>query len=158
MLVLFFLSGWVFFFVRVLYYSALCERNPSVNNNDFVRIYAYRNPYEHSKKNTRHWGQIARANKFQRYDYGEEKNKEVYGHPEPPLIDISKIRDIPIAIMVGKYDKISPPKDGEWIKSQLSSDDVKLYKVYDYGHLSFLMGKDMNYVQDIDQILKLYSR
>ena len=59
---------------------------------------------------------------------------------------------IPIAMMVGKHDLLATEPDWEWTKKQIG-ESLKFYKVYDYGHMTFLCGKDNSYVHDILQLL-----
>ena len=72
------------------------------------------------------------------------------------MIDISKIQKVPIAIMYGKHDMLVTPTDVEWVKSQLQPQILKFYKQYDYGHVTFLCGKDMCYVDDMHKLIQTY--
>lgn len=95
---------------------------------------------------------------FVRYDYGPEKNKEKYGQESPPLIDLSKIHSVPIALLCGKTDVIVPIQDSHWTRDHLNKDVIAFYKEYDYGHITFCTGKDMNYIEDVDRLLRQYSK
>lgn len=51
-----------------------------------------------SYKSYQHWQQIMLSERFQRFDFGESKNQEVYNQKTPPEIDLSKIKHVPIAM------------------------------------------------------------
>lgn len=50
-----------------------------------------------------HYDQIINSGKFQQMDYGEERNKDLYGIPKPPLYQLSNI-NVPITLFVGLND------------------------------------------------------
>ena len=80
-----------------------------------------------------------------------------YGSIDPPNVDISKIRDVPIAMMIGIYDKIIPVRDSKWIKDNLDSSVLKFYKEYDYGHATFAVGKDVSYLDEVEKLLREFN-
>lgn len=43
------------------------------------------------------------SGKFQKYDYGEEKNLEIYGQATPPRYDLTKVT-APVAMYTGTKD------------------------------------------------------
>lgn len=80
-------------------------------------------------------------------------NTQVYGQQTPPQIDISVIKDIPIAIFVGQEDPLANPKDCEWVRKQLQS--VVHYEVLaDFDHSSFAVGKDMSYFARVLSLIR----
>ena len=62
-----------------------------------------------------HFSQLINAGVFQRFDFGHIKNIIKYGQVNPPLIDISGIKDIPIVIVVGTDDEMADAIDSEWL-------------------------------------------
>lgn len=56
-----------------------------------------------------HWLQQMNVDEFQDYDYGKDKNFEVYGSPEPPKYDLSKVQ-VPVAVFYSGNDLITTPK------------------------------------------------
>lgn len=54
-----------------------------------------------------HYSKNQRLGKFCQFDYGEDKNKKVYGATTPPDYDVSQIT-IPIALHVGQNDMMVP--------------------------------------------------
>lgn len=51
------------------------------------------------------------VDKYQCLDRGEEENLRRYGQTDAPEIKINSISDIPIALLVGKYDRLCSLKD-----------------------------------------------
>jgi hypothetical protein len=74
------------------------------------------------------------------------------------LYDLKKIKNIPIALFSGKYDILSCPKDVEWLANELNKDVVVYYKEYELGHDSFIIGKDMSYMNDVIDTINKYSK
>jgi hypothetical protein len=57
-------------------------------------------------------------------------------------------------MFVGKKDKLADDIDNQWAHGQMKG-DVKFYKEYDLGHLSFMVAKDMSYfTHDVMDVLK----
>ena len=63
-----------------------------MNNLNSCQIYWYHHPNGTSLKAVRHWSQIIRRGEFIKFDYGKEKNLEIYGKEEPPLYDLVGIQ------------------------------------------------------------------
>ncbi|KAG5871627.1 hypothetical protein JTB14_037747 [Gonioctena quinquepunctata] len=53
-----------------------------------------------------HYYQIMISKQFRQYDYGSEKNMEIYGNTFPPLYDFSRIK-VPIALLLGQNDQLA---------------------------------------------------
>ena len=146
------------------YITEICEFNfylisegdPSANERKSLRTYLGHFPGGLSVKMVDHELQIYNAKQFQYYDYGADENIIHYGRTEPPQIDLLKINGIPIAMMVGKADLLGDVTDALWLKDQLR-DNVFFYKEYQYGSTSFYVAKDMNYLEDLTQILDSYK-
>ena len=52
------------------------------------------------------------------YDYGAEKNMEVYGQADAPLVPLEDY-DIPTVLLSGDLDQLSVPGDVAWLSEQL---------------------------------------
>ena len=111
----------------------------------------------YNTKTLKYWSQLFLSHQFEKFDHGEKENLKRYGSPQPPKIEISRIKDVPIALMVGENDVVAPLECSRWIKDNLDSNILKFYKEYKYGHLSFISAKDMCYLDDVDKLLKEYS-
>lgn len=92
-----------------------------------------------------------------KYDYGPEMNLKRYGSEEAPAIDFSTIKDVPIAVFAGKYDLFQPVEDIRKVKDQLAKNVLKYYGEYDYGHITFLIGKDMHYLDKMQKVIKEHA-
>ena len=63
--------------------------------------------------------------------------------PEVPLEDIS----VPVAMVIGEYDKLATPADAEWTSNKISNALV-FKETYPLGHLAFSLAKDMSWFTD----------
>ena len=72
---------------------------------------------------------------------------EAYGQEKPPLIDLADIKEVPIAMYVGKKDSVINIKDNRLLKEQLNT--VVSYNEYDLDHLSFLLAKNMSFFDNV---------
>lgn len=108
--------------------------------------------------NMNHWSQLVTSKKFQYFDYGKKENQKKYGQDTPPLIDISKLNKVPIAIYSGKDDELADPTDVKWLTGVLEGAGVmKFNKEYEDGHVTFIIGKEMTYVADLITFMKDYA-
>ncbi|KAG9510217.1 Peptidyl-prolyl cis-trans isomerase 6 [Fragariocoptes setiger] len=94
-------------------------------------------------RQTLHWAQMLGNDNVQAFDYGLEKNLQVYGRPKAPIYDLSRVRlNKSIVMIVGVNDLLTVPKDYHWLKNKLK---VKLYReifVKGYNHGDLLLAKD----------------
>ncbi|XP_075978337.1 lipase 1-like [Anticarsia gemmatalis] len=110
---------------------------------EFLPIAIGHYPCGSSVKTGAHFLQIAARKKFAQYDYGLAQNKLKYGSLEPPLYDLSKVK-MKIALVVGKADTLTAPKDLQLLRKQLP--DVVNYHVMDWekwNHFDMVWGKYM---------------
>ncbi|KAJ8680378.1 hypothetical protein QAD02_016165 [Eretmocerus hayati] len=63
-----------------------------------------------SKKTVAHYAQEINSGKFANYDYGWQKNYQMYGRSTPPDFDLSKIKT-PIGLFWSRGDTVSSPRD-----------------------------------------------
>ena len=77
-----------------------------------------------------HYAQTINAEKFQRYDWGPDKNQEIYGQSSPPEYDLSKF-PISLAVASGDIDPGADPLDVAWLLDQeesgLNTEDLLLF-------------------------------
>ena len=67
-----------------------------------------------SWKCIQHYAQIIRAKKFQYYDYGKQKNLEIYNQPTPleiPINNLNPDKTPQILIVSGQADIVASPRD-----------------------------------------------
>ena len=128
---------------------------PSLNNQKSTKLYFRRFPSGSSVKTLAHYAQEIHNHFFEEFDYGEEQNLRQYGQSWPPILDLTITNDIPVGLFVGDGDKLATVKDNHWLKGQLHN-NLKFYKEYHMGHLSFMIGQDSSYVQDLITFLDNY--
>ena len=129
------------------------EDSKKCNNKNAMSVYLNHYPCGCSLKCLIHFVQIIENKKFCYYDYKKEANLYIYHQIEPPEYDFSKIKDIPIILVGGEKDKLSTREDIKWLHNELE-DNVLFYKIVEnMGHLSFLVGKDFSWFDEILQIL-----
>lgn len=81
---------------------------------------------------------------------------KVYKSETPPAIDLSSILKVPIVLFVGKEDSIANPVDTRVIKDTIQS--IKKYVELDnFDHGSFMLAKDMSYLNQVLEELKQYN-
>jgi len=126
------------------------------NNQKRMSVFLSRQPSGCSLKAILHLAQLYRNKKFCAYDEGPEKNMELYGNDFPKEYDLKKIKKFPIVIVNGKLDRLSTPKDVEWLINELGN-NVIYKKMYDeMGHTSFMMANDVKWFYDIIKIMDMY--
>lgn len=96
--------------------------NGDVDNLDRMADKTAHAPAGSGWRNLAHYGQIVKAKRFQRFDYGDaETNMEMYnGLAEPPAYDLSAI-NVPMALYHGDIDKLSDPVDVAWLLDESQS-------------------------------------
>ena len=133
------------------------EGDPSVDDLESIRVYTSHAPAGAAMGYLEHIGQIHLARRFQYFDYGPEENQARYNSTTPPEMDPASIRNVPIAIFNGRFDLLSDIQDVNWLAQQLSNVLVA-HNEYDYGHLTFLIGRNMTYLDDMLAIINQYAQ
>jgi len=107
-----------------------------------------------SVKIYKHFWQLYRSGKFQAYNYGPHKNRQVYGSTIPInfLENFDKI-DIPIHFCFGLHDNLIHPENVIHQFATLRSfhPDLAFLKATRHGHLEFTLGLDesvLGYILD----------
>ncbi|NXK27251.1 LICH hydrolase, partial [Arenaria interpres] len=109
-------------------------------NTSRIDTYVGHFPAGASVQNVIHWHQIARAGRFQAYDYGSKENMKKYNQSAPPAYPIEKI-STPVAVWSGGRDKFADPKDMAKLLPRISN---LIYHEHfpSWGHLDFIWGLD----------------
>jgi len=102
-----------------------------------------------------HFSQLINSGNFQYYDYGKRMNLQKYGEEKPPLIDVTNIKDVPIALFVGAYDTLANVNDARKLRKKLES--CVFYREFESNHASFITGKDMSYFERIIELTNYYN-
>ncbi|XP_026468933.1 lipase 3-like [Ctenocephalides felis] len=131
--------------------------NPSQLNATLIPEILNNVPAGASTKQMIHYGQLIVSKKFRQYDYGQLGNLELYGFPEPPDYDLSKITT-PVALYIGPNDNTGTPEDAEILASLLPNVILNfLGPGPNWSHVDFIWGEDVKellYDKVIDTIMK----
>jgi hypothetical protein len=104
-----------------------------------------------------HFAQLAGSNSMSKFDWGSASaNQQHYnGSSSPPTINIDKMAGtVPTAMFVGKADDFGDTTDAEWARDQIHP---VWYSEFPAGHASFMIGKNMTYVDDMLSIMSKYN-
>ena len=80
----------------------------------------------------------------------------IYHRVEPPRVPLSKFK-VPTALIQGSSDRLADALDVEWLSEQIK-DSVVYRKMYELGHLSFALAKDMTWFnEDVLTLINNYA-
>uniref|UniRef100_A0A1B6EZE8 Lipase n=1 Tax=Cuerna arida TaxID=1464854 RepID=A0A1B6EZE8_9HEMI len=97
-----------------------------------------------STKVVLHYLQIARAKKFQQYDYGTIENQEYYRSTQPPEYNLKNVTCKAIYFVYSDADLIAAKKDVEWLSEQLPKKPKRiLHNVNHLGHVDLALDKNV---------------
>ena len=100
--------------------KGLCENimdmliDESVDNVPRFEMMVPHTPAGQSYRAMVYYAQAINTGKFTLYDYGREKNLEVYGTEEAPLVPLENY-DIPTVLLSGDIDGLAVPEDVAWL-------------------------------------------
>ena len=72
------------------------------------------------------------------------------------MLDLGNI-DIPVYLFVGEYDRLADPIDAAELEKNLVNSPEVTYSLYPYGHMTFLWGKEADYMNEVFSILNQYN-
>ena len=75
-----------------------------------------------------------RTRTFREYDYGKEKNMEIYGQNPPPDVPIHNIKKMPIGLFVGTDDRLATVDDNTWLMQELGIKVIEDDNIQGEGH------------------------
>jgi len=107
-----------------------------------------------------HYAQQVNSHNMQLFDWGSKSiNNQKYGQDTPPIVFLNKITDVPIAMFVGKEDDLGDVTDTRWARDAIKSggDAMVYYEEMSAGHASFLIGKDMTWVDRAKGLIAKYN-
>ncbi|XP_049880055.1 lipase 1-like [Pectinophora gossypiella] len=109
--------------------EALFDSNhPGSITNETTRVLFGHFPAGTSVKNLVRYSQSMHSPNFEKFDYGKEKNLELYGSEVPPLYNLKAVT-VPVVILYGRNDYLVDPKDIAWLRKKLpnvlESEEVK---------------------------------
>ncbi|KAL7287740.1 hypothetical protein TKK_0018123 [Trichogramma kaykai] len=120
----------------------ICGFDASQFNYTLLPVILSHSPAGASTKTLIHYGQEIKSGNFQRYDYGKNKNLQIYNSTVPPQYDLSKVQ-VPVGIFWSENDWLASPIDVQRLYKSLPNKIIN-YKV-DYpkfNHLDFLWAVD----------------
>ena len=135
--------------------ALIADADPRVDSTLDASIYFGHFPSGSSLKCLEHYAQLYHSKKFQMYDYGTVENFSRYNQTTPPEYKLDEISDIPIALFIGNTDRLGDLTDNVWLYKQIK-DTLVFEQTYDYGHLTFFIGKDMVWLDDLKGQLDVY--
>lgn len=106
----------------------------------------------------RHFWQMYKAGKFQAYDYGEARNRQVYGQPKPiDFLENYDVIDIPIHYCIGLSDNLITPSNviHQYNVLRELHPELAFLKASKNGHLEFTLGLDEPLLEYIMEALEL---
>ncbi|KAJ3631836.1 hypothetical protein MTP99_012942 [Tenebrio molitor] len=128
-------------FVAAVLVGVLCGFSFSELDPTFFNYEATNYLNNFSWKTIHHFYQMVVRNTFQMFDYGEEKNFEIYGSKSPLLYPIGEIK-VPTLIVSSERDNLVTIKDVERVFEELSP-EAKVHghwKLPFLNHLDYLTG------------------
>lgn len=120
-----------------------------------IAIYATHTPAGTSVRNVVHYVQMIRSGKFQMYDHGSQKNKEIYGQPTPPVYDVSQV-NTPVTLFTGSHDWLADPYDVNTNLRPYLQNIIYSKNIDGFNHMDFIWGEHANSVlfYDIIRVMK----
>lgn len=129
--------------------ASLADADPTKDNYERYDVVAGHDPAGTSTMNMVHWEQLTKINNFQKHDYGTDGNMAKYGQPNPPLYNLGNIEH-EVYLFAGMEDYLADPTDVLRLKDELkNSKKVQLFNYPQMGHITFLWGIDMSYMNDV---------
>ncbi|CAN7938446.1 unnamed protein product, partial [Ixodes hexagonus] len=111
-------------------------------NRTRIPVYIAHMPAGTSTQNIVHYAQMYQAKDFIMFDYGTERNNDMYGQDTPPEYPLEKIYTN-VALFTGQGDRFADPTDVQSLRKRLQN------IVFDYQlpqknfmHLDFVIGDD----------------
>lgn len=133
--------------------ASLADMDPNVDNYERYDVLAGHDPSGTSVQNMVHWEQQVFSDVFQKYDYGTEGNMKAYGQATPPAYNLGNITHN-VYLFAGEEDKLADPTDVLRLKDEMVNAKVQFFNYPNMGHITFLLGIDMSYLNDVIEVLQ----
>ena len=131
--------------------ASFSDANAERDNMGRADVFIAHFPSGTSLKNVVKWQQGTQVDAFRKFDYGVEENRKRYGQDQPPNYDLSNIEH-KVHLFAGGEDLLSNPTDVQRLKDELRNSELKIYPKM--GHLTFMTGIDMSFMNDVILALK----
>jgi hypothetical protein len=116
--------------------------NPATDDLDRFAILMDHEPNGSSAQSIMLYLQGMREDRFQ--VYAPDYNKVIHSKKTTDLIPLENITEVPIAMFVGKADKLADPEDAAWARQTIGNSVVR-YQMVEGGHMTFFIAKDMDW-------------
>jgi hypothetical protein len=121
-------------------------QNEETNHIDWdalSNLYYYQ-PGGSSTKNVMHWLQTIGSETIKQFDYGKEKNLELYGQEEAPEYDFHKLKELKIDTFITTTigDPYCQKEDFHLMLRTFTKAKIYTKDVGNYNHLDYLWGKN----------------
>jgi pimeloyl-ACP methyl ester carboxylesterase len=93
-----------------------------------------------SLQNMKHWIQIYKAKRAQKYDYGLVENLKHYGQTTPPVYDLKKMKgySIPSLMTISDADPFANPQDTlDFVDNIENKNVVNILSLTNYNHIDY---------------------
>ncbi|XP_031635050.1 lipase 3-like [Contarinia nasturtii] len=124
------------------------EFAPNSYYDELLREYAAINPSGSSYLQYVHFGQLFISGRFQKFDYGRNRNMKLYMSRKPPEYNLSNVQT-KVHIMYGDNDALVHPESIPKLISKINKTVVAVDKIPYFNHLDFVMGRLVHKVQSI---------
>jgi pimeloyl-ACP methyl ester carboxylesterase len=126
--------------------NILADLNPKYDDMHRFLVFISHFPSGTSLRTLQHFAESVRKKQFSPYE------------SDIPY-DLNNIKNIPIALFVGKQDLLATVEDNRLLRSNLESNGViKFYKEYDdMGHLTFFLSDTNHHLDDMLEFLEMYG-
>ncbi|XP_039442095.1 lipase 3-like [Culex pipiens pallens] len=122
-----------------VYYQIVAGESAGMNRSVVDRLYQSL-PAGASMKEVQHYIQVIWTKRFAPYDYGWERNMELYGSKVPPEYPLDRIT-VPVNFHYGLADKIVDATGVEWVAAKLINSARVRMRAYDrLQHSDFIFG------------------
>jgi len=135
--------------------EVIADTDATIDNFERMDVVLGHFPAGTSLMNLNHWNQILVENTFRKFDFGTpELNMQHYNRTTPPDYDLSNV-DVPVSLFVGTQDRLGDCADNRRLKDELVNAPYKFYNEYTKGHVTFVWGRDMSYLGEVEtEVLK----
>jgi len=135
----------------------MVSSDPKYDDKDSFKVLMDHEPNGTPVKSILHYAQIMKEDRFQVWAPNYNNIVPFTSDKKTDLIPIENINKVPIAMFVGKNDKLADPTDAEWTRNTIGS-DVFHYQEINGGHLTFFIAKDMTWFnEDLMDLIKEYQ-
>lgn len=137
----------------------IITHDTSLDDEDRFQVYMGHFPAGASVQSFWHYAQQINSHNMQLFDWGAKVNRQKYGQETPPIVNLNTIKDVPIAMFVGAEDDLGDETDTRWARDTINSGGNKVvhYEEMAGGHASFLIGKDMSWVERAKTLISKYN-